>query len=140
MYNKITLIGNVGRDPEMRYVPSGAAVADFSIATNRTYESGGEKVQETEWFKVTAWNKLAETVNQYVTKGMLVYVEGSLKSSTFERTDGTQAFSMEVNAREIKFLSRASDGQSGGTGAGTVSRSAAPAAAPDSQEVDDLPW
>ena len=78
--NKMIVIGNVGTDPEMRYTPNGNAVTSFRIATNYRYTtSEGEQKEETEWFTVTAWNRLAEQCNQYVTKGMKVYAEGRLK-------------------------------------------------------------
>ncbi len=79
MYHTIIIVGNVGRDAEMRYTPSGAAVASFSVATNRQYTaSSGEKIKETVWFRVSAWGKQAEVCNQYVKKGMKVLVEGRL--------------------------------------------------------------
>lgn len=80
MFNKITIIGNLGTDPEMRYMPSGDAVTSFSVATNRRYRTrDGENRDETEWFRVNAWGRLAETTNQYLEKGSLVYVEGRRK-------------------------------------------------------------
>ena len=79
MYHTIIIVGNVGKDPEMRYTPSGQAVTSFSIATNRQYTTGnGEQVKETVWFRVTTWGKQAEVCNQYVKKGMKVLVEGRL--------------------------------------------------------------
>lgn len=114
MYNKMMAIGNVGRDPEMRYTPNGNAMTSFSIATNRSYTTrDGERRQETEWFTVTAWNRLAETCNQYVVKGMLVYVEGRLKSDSWVAPDGQTRFRNEIFANEVRFLSRQ---QSGGYG------------------------
>lgn len=116
MYNKLTAIGNVGTDPEMRYTPSGNAVTSFNLATNRTYNTrDGERHVETEWFTVTAWSRLAETCNQFVVKGMRVYVEGRLKSSSWVANDGQTRFRNEIVAQEVKFLSRP---QGGGYGSG----------------------
>ena len=88
--NKIIVIGNLGRDPEMRYTPNGQAVTSFSIASSRKHTTAvGEQREETEWFSCQAWGKLAETCNQYLTKGQQVYVEGRLKSRTYQ-TQGSQ--------------------------------------------------
>ena len=134
MYNKITIIGNLGSDPEMRYTPSGAAVTNFSVATNRRYRNNeGETVDETEWFRVNAWNRLAETTNQYLQKGRLVYVEGRLSSRSWTGQDGQTRFSNEIFAQEVKFLSGSSEGFSSSGAAG-------PDAPPSGDDDDDLPW
>ncbi|MFW6174348.1 MAG: single-stranded DNA-binding protein [Chloroflexota bacterium] len=105
--NKILLIGNVGRDPEMRYTPSGSAVTSFTMAVNRRYTTrDGQQQEETEWFRVVAWERLADQVNQYVTKGQKVYVEGRLRSQTFQGNDGQTRFVNEVNAQSVLFLDR----------------------------------
>ena len=103
--NKILLIGNVGGDPEMRFTPSGVAVTTFSLATNRnTTLPDGSIKKETEWFRITAWRKQAETCNQFLTKGKLVYVEGSLRTSTWDGKDGLKRTTLEVNADRVVFL------------------------------------
>ena len=100
--NKIFLIGNVGRDPEMRYTPNGNPVTSFSVAPNRRYTtSEGEQRDETEWFNVSAWNKLAETCNQYVTKGMKVFVDGRLSTREYTGADGQQRTSLDVTAFDV---------------------------------------
>lgn len=105
--NKIIVIGNVGGEPEMRFTPSGHPVTSFSVATNWvTNTSEGESKKETEWFKVTAWDKLAERCNQMLGKGKLVYVEGRLKSRTWEQ-DGQKRFGMDIVADKVLFLDRA---------------------------------
>ena len=105
--NKIMLIGNVGSDPEMRYTPNGHPVTSFSVATNYRYtDSGGETKEETEWFKVLAWRKLAESCNQFVTKGKRVYVEGRLRTRNWEGQDGQKRFTVEVVANRVIFLDR----------------------------------
>jgi single-strand DNA-binding protein len=139
--NKMIVIGNVGSDPEMRYTPNGAAVTNFSVASNRRYTTAeGEQREETEWFRVAAWNRLAETCNQYVTKGMKIYVEGRLSSRPYITQDGQPRSGNEISAVEVKFLNRpgaAGGPDAGGTEAGPP-REAGAAAAPDA--VDDLPW
>ena len=119
MYNKMTAIGNVGSDPEMRYTPSGNAVTSFSLATNRSYNTrDGERREETEWFRVVAWNRLAELCNQFVTKGRQVYVEGRLKSDSWVGNDGQTRFRNEIIAREVKFLGGRQGGGEGYGGGG----------------------
>jgi single-strand DNA-binding protein len=113
MYHTIIIVGNVGRDPEMRYTPSGQAVTSFSVATNRKYTaSNGESVNETTWFRVSAWGKQAEVCNQYLKKGAKVLVEGRLtpdKESGGPRIwagqDGQSRASFEVTAQTVRFLS-----------------------------------
>ena len=114
MYQKLILTGNVGREPELRYTPSGAAVTSFSMAVNDQYTNqAGEKVIETTWFRVTTWGKVAEICNQYVKKGMVVLVEGKLTADkatgnprVYQKKDGTSASNFEVNASTVRFLSR----------------------------------
>ncbi|MBN2463513.1 MAG: single-stranded DNA-binding protein [Dehalococcoidia bacterium] len=104
---KIMLIGNLGTDPEMRFTPSGTPVASFSLATNRVYTaSDGERKQETEWFRVSAWRKQAESCNQFLTKGQRVYVEGSLRTRTWEDREGQKRVTLEVNADRVLFLDK----------------------------------
>ncbi len=103
--NKILIIGNLGSDPEMRYTPNGNPVTSFSMATNRRYTtSEGESREETEWFTITAWNRLAETVNQFLSKGRQVYVEGRLATSEWQDREGQKRFSLEVTAQTVHFL------------------------------------
>ncbi len=113
MLNKIMVIGNLGTDPEMRYTPNGNAVTNFSMATNRSYTtSDGERREETEWFRIVAWNQLAEQVNQYLSKGRRAYVEGRLRSSSWEGQDGQTRFRNEIIANTVLFLDRAPGAQS----------------------------
>ena len=105
--NKVMLIGNVGSDPEMRFTPNGNPVTSFRMATNRVYTTpDGEKRQETDWFSVVTWNKLAEQCNQFLTKGKLVYVEGRLHNRSWEGTDGQKHYRTEVIANRVTFLDR----------------------------------
>ena len=113
--NKMLVIGNLGTDPEMRYTAGGVPVTSFRLATGRTYTGGdGERREETEWFTITAWRQLAETVNQYLTKGRRVYVEGRLKSSTWQGQDGQTRFRNEIIAEKVLFLDGSGDQQQGG--------------------------
>src|ERR671918_501483 len=105
--NRVIIIGNLGREPEMRYTPTGQAVTSFSVASNHRYtDSQGQRKSETEWFNCSAFGKLAETCNQYLTKGQQVYVEGRLKSGTYQTRDGQTRFSNDVTVTEVQFLSR----------------------------------
>ena len=105
--NKLTIIGNVGNEPEMRFTPNGKPVTSFSVATNWLYTtSQGERRQETEWFNVVAWNRLAEQCNQFLAKGRLVYVEGRIHTRTWEGQDGQQHTRAEVIASRVIFLEK----------------------------------
>ena len=112
MYQKITIVGNLGKDPEMRYLESGQAITSFSVATSREYTAHDEKVKETVWFRVSVWGKMAEVCNQYLKKGSKVLVEGRLTPDkdtggprVYTKQDGTSAASFEINAQEVRFLS-----------------------------------
>lgn len=113
MYHTIIIVGNLGKDPEMRYLPSGQAVTNFNVASNRKYTgSDGQSVEETIWFRVSAWGKQAEACNQYLHKGSKVLVEGRLTPdkttggpTIWTKQDGTAGASFEVNAATVKFLS-----------------------------------
>ena len=105
--NRVMLIGNVGTDPEMRFTPNGSPVTSFRIATNRVFTtSDGERKQETEWFSVVTWRKLAESCNQFLSKGQRVYVEGSLRTRSWEGRDGQKRVTVEVIANRVLFLDR----------------------------------
>ncbi len=105
--NKVMVIGNLGTDPEMRFTPSGNQVTSFRLATTRTYTtSEGERKQDTEWFTVVTWGKLAETCNQFLAKGRRAYVEGRLSTRTWEGQDGQKRFTTEIVANRVIFLDR----------------------------------
>lgn len=113
MYQQITLIGNLGNDPEMRYTPSGVAVASFSLAVNRSWTGqDGQRQDKTTWFRVSVWNKQAETVSQYLSKGRQVLVIGEMEEArAYTDRDGNTRASLEVKAQSVRFL-----GQRGGEG------------------------
>jgi len=103
--NKIMLIGNLGRDPEMNYTPSGLAVAKFSLAVNRTTKSAtGERQEETEWFNIVAWKQLAETCSTYLKKGQKVFIEGRLTTRKYTDKTGVERTAIEVIASDLEFL------------------------------------
>lgn len=110
--NKVMIIGRLGRDPEMRYTPSGRPVTTFTVATSRTWNTAdGEKRVETEWFNIVAWSNLAEICKQYLTKGQQVYIEGRLQSRTWEDSDGHKHTSVEIVANEMIMLGERRDAE-----------------------------
>ena len=116
MYQQITLVGNLGQDPEMRYTPSGVPVTSFSLAVNKSWVGAdGQRQDKTLWFRVTAWRKLAETASQYLTKGRQILVIGEIEEARpWTDRDGNQRASLEVTAQTIKFLNTRADGPAGG--------------------------
>lgn len=103
--NKVMIIGRLGKDPEMRYTPSGRPVTNFSVATSRSWNtSDGERRTETEWFNIVAWGSLAEICNQYLLKGQQVYVEGRLQSRNWEDSEGKRHTAVEIVANEMIML------------------------------------
>ena len=119
-YHTVIITGNLGRDPEMRYTPSGQAVTNFSIAVNESYtNNNGERVKRTIWFRITAWGKQAEICNQYLKKGRMVLVEGRMTADPnsggpriWNGQDGQPRASFEVSAQTVRFLSSGRDGES----------------------------
>jgi single-strand DNA-binding protein len=129
MFHTIIVVGNLGKEPEMRYTPSGQAVTSFSVASNRQYQgTNGEMVKETIWFRISAWGKLAETCNAYLKKGSKVLIEGRLQPDNntggpkvFSRQDGTFGSSYEVTAATVRFLSsKEDDGVAAGEGSSST--------------------
>ena len=115
--NKIIVIGNLGRDPEMKYTPGGQAVTSFSVASSRKYTtSSGERREETEWFNCSAFGKLADTCNQYLSKGKQVYVEGRLSSRTYQTQGGETRHSLDINVTDVQFLGQRGDGSGDSAG------------------------
>lgn len=161
--NKVILIGNLGADPETRYLPSGSAVTNFRVATSETWrdKQSGQQQERTEWHRVACFNRLAEIANEYLRKGSRVYVEGSLRTSEYEK-NGEKRYSTEIVAREMQMLDTRGQGGGGmnpaadfepqGQGFGgdqpqqrASARPAAPATAPaggglDADFDDDIPF
>ncbi len=136
--NKVILIGNLGRDPEVRYTPSGAAICNVSIATTRNWKdkNSGEKVEETEWHRVVFYDRLAEIAGEYLKKGRPVYVEGRLKTRKWTDKDGAEKYTTEIIAEQMQLLGgregmgAPGGGEEGGGYSRPAARPAAPAARP----------
>src|SRR5215831_13983285 len=122
--NKVILVGRLGRDPELKYTASGVPFCRFSIATDEgwTDKNSGEKQERTEWHNIVVWDRLAEICNQYLAKGRLVYIEGSLQTREWDDQDGNKRKTTEVRARDMVLLG---GGQGSGEGAGSMKRAAA---------------
>jgi single-strand DNA-binding protein len=118
--NKVILVGRLGQNPEVRYTPSGAAVANFSVATNESWsDKSGQKQERTEWHKVVVWGKLAELCSQYLAKGRQVYLEGRLQTRQWQDKDGQTKYTTEVQAQTVQFLGgQAGAGRDAGQGMG----------------------
>jgi single-strand DNA-binding protein len=146
MYQTIIIAGNVGRDPEMRYTPSGQAVTSFSVATNRQYtNNNGETIKETIWYRISAWGKTGEICNQYLKKGSKVLVEGRLTADpatggprVWTAQDGSTRASFEVYAQTVRFLSSRSEAAEPGTGG--VAAPAAEEGIPPAADEGDIPF
>lgn len=143
--NKVILVGNLGRDPEVRHLENGRAVANFSIATSETYKNKqGERVTATEWHNVVLWTPLAEIAEKYLQKGKQVYIEGKLTTRSYEDKEGTTKYITEVVGREMTLLGGAPQGNDGGgTPTAAPAQSSAPVVDSSIEEVnenDDLPF
>lgn len=141
--NKVILIGNLGKDPEVRHLESGRAVANFTIATSESYKNReGERVTHTEWHNIVFWTPFAEIAEKYLTKGKQVYIEGRLTTRSYEDKDGNKRYITEVVGQNLTMLG--SRGESEGSGLASVEPESTPASTsqPDSQEADtdDLPF
>lgn len=112
--NKVILMGRLGKDPELKYTPSGAAVCNFSIATTESWndKSSGQKQERTEWHRIVVWGKLAELCNQYLAQGRQVYVEGSLQTRSWDDKDGNKRYTTEINAKTVQFIGNKNDSSS----------------------------
>jgi len=146
MYQKITIVGNLGGDPEMRYMPDGTAVTSFSVATNRgwTDKATGQPVKETTWFRVSIWGRRGEAANQYLNRGSRILVEGRIKPDpstggprVYTRQDGTVGASYEITASNFEFMSSRNE-ESGYEGGGEYSGGGN--AGGGAQEEDEIPF
>ncbi|MCA1592872.1 MAG: single-stranded DNA-binding protein [Acidobacteria bacterium] len=149
-FNKIIIVGNLGRDPELRYTPQGTAVSTFTMATNeRRKDKSGEQIDITTWFRVNVWGRQAETVSKYLTKGRSVYVEGRLHVEEWTDKEGKPRHTLEVNASDVHFIDSAGGGgggdregvpvrqsaQGAGQGAARTSDAQTPSADLDDDEI-----
>ncbi len=140
--NKVILVGNLGRDAELRYTPGGAAVATLSLATTETWnDKEGQRQEKTEWHRVVLWGKQAETLNQYLQKGKQIYVEGRLQTRQWDDKDGNKRYTTEIRGDRIVLLSSGG----GGGGGQRFQRESGPAQ-PEPMDVgpelseDDIPF
>ena len=144
-FNKIIIVGHLGRDPELRYTAQGTPVCSFSMATTeKRKDRSGEAQDHTVWFRVTLWNRLAETASQYLQKGKQVYIEGRLRVEEFTDREGRPRQSLEVNATDMHFIGSRQDDYSGGervatASASTSSATSSPQEAPDLSD-EDIPF
>lgn len=138
--NKVMIIGNLGRDPEVRYTASGSAVASFSVATTEKFKNkSGDWEERTEWHNVTLWGRLAEIAGEYLAKGKTVYVEGRLQTRKWQDRDGKDRYTTEIVGEKMQMLSGRGEGSQGGRGGRTESQEPAydePVFNPD----DDIPF
>ena len=148
-FNKIIIVGNLGRDPELRYTPQGTAVCNFSMATTeKRRDKSGEFQDVTTWFRVTLWDKKAEVAAKYLQKGKSVYIEGRLKIDEWTDRDGKERYTLDVTATDMQFIGSASDRDSGyssdgpdmDAGSEPPSASTAAAAGSSSATDDDIPF
>ena len=136
-FNKIILVGNLGRDPELRYTPQGTPVCSFTMATNeRRKGRDGEMQDTTTWFRVSLWGRQAETASQYLTKGRPVYIEGRLRVEEWTDKEGRARYTLEVHATDMQFIGGRSDEASGGVGGNARPASSGPA---ERESHDDAP-
>jgi single-strand DNA-binding protein len=135
--NKVILVGNLGRDPEIRYTPGGKAVARFPVATGEVWtDAEGNRQERTEWHNVVVWGKQAETCSQYLSKGRQVFVEGSIRSRAYDDRDGNKRYITEIIGQRVQFLG----GRGGEAGASIQPGPDEPAAPSASAEDDDIPF
>jgi len=142
--NKVILIGNLGRDPELRYTQSGQAVANFTLATTETWnKKEGGREERTEWHRIVAWGRTAELCAQYLSKGRTVYIEGRLQTREWENKEGQKQRTTEITAQTVQFLGGprgASGGPGGGPGGGSGSSGGAAPDDPGPPPDDDIPF
>ena len=143
-FNKLILVGNLGRDPELRYTPQGTPVCSFTLATNeKRKDRAGETQDVTTWFRVTLWGRQAETASQYLSKGRPVYVEGRLRVEEWTDKDGKQRHTLEVHATDMQFIGGRGDeagGQNARTETSTPRRGAESNPGGEDISDDDIPF
>ena len=140
--NKVILIGNLGKDPELRYTQSGQAVANFNIATTERFggRDGGEMQERTEWHRIVTWGKTAENCAQYLSKGRSGYIEGRLQTRDWEDKEGNKRYTTEITALRVQFLGGREGGGGGGGGGGGSSGSSSGPGPEGTPPADDIPF
>lgn len=139
MINKVILVGRLGKDPEVRSTPSGTTVTKFSVATDERFtDRAGEKQERTEWHNVVAWGKLGEICGQYLKKGKLVFIEGAIRTESWDdKESGQKKYRTEIVAREMKMLDKRGDDEGGGGNYNSSRKSSASSSAPAPEMEDD---
>ena len=139
--SKIQIIGNVGRDPEMKMTPTGKAVCEFSVAVNRVSTSGGQKNEQTDWYRVSCWGRQAEVAQQYVQKGMSIFVEGRFAPRTWMNKENVEKTSLEIQFADFTMLGGRRD-REGGMGGGAMpgAQGDAPAGPSGTFDPDEIPF
>lgn len=117
--NKVILVGHLGKDPEVRHLEGGVTVASFPLATSESFNKDGKKIEQTEWHNIVMWRGLADIASKYLQKGKLVYIEGKLRTRSFEDKEGHKKYTTEIVAENFTMLGRRSDFENGNTGEGT---------------------
>jgi single-strand DNA-binding protein len=141
MINKVVLIGNAGQDPEIRHLESGVTVANFTLATNETYkDKNGERVTQTEWHRIVLWRGLAEVAEKYVKKGEFLYIEGKLRTRSWDDKDGIKRYTTEIFADVMKMLGRKPDQEAGAPPPAESEAGQVEATSMDASMNDDLPF
>lgn len=141
--NKVILVGHVGKDPDVRHLDSGVTVARFSLATNETYtDKTGKKVTQTEWHNIVVWRGLADVAEKYVRSGKLLFVEGRLKTSSYDDKEGNKKYTTEILCDNFRFLGPSGNAEAGGNGNHAKSVENSTVAEPQGSipEPDDLPF
>jgi single-strand DNA-binding protein len=143
MINKVILVGRLGKDPEIRSTPGGQSVAKFTMATDERFtDRNGEKQERTEWHNIVAWGKLGEICGQYLKKGKLVYIEGSIRTDSWDdKESGQKRYRTEIVARDMKMLDRRGDEDGGSSGGGSYAKKGSSAPQPDVvQDDEEVPF
>lgn len=139
--NKVILVGNVGKDPEVKYFDDNVSVCNFPLATSETYTKNNEKVTQTEWHNIVLWRGLAKVAEDYVKKGMQLYIEGTLRTRSWDDKDGNKRYITEVMATNMQMLGRKGDNEGASQKASTeATQPKATEEAATSEETDDLPF
>lgn len=147
--NKVILVGNVGKDPEVRHLDSGVAVANFSLATSESYNAkNGERVTTTEWHNIVLWRGLAEVAEKYVTKGRQLYIEGKIRTRSYDDKDGNKRYITEIYGDQMQMLGTKADNQGGGAAPQQASQQNSQTSTPvvnepkveEPEGEDDLPF
>lgn len=138
--NKVILVGHLGKDPEIRHLEGGVAVASFPLATSETYNKDGRKVEQTEWHNIVMWRGLADVAAKYLQKGKLVYIEGKIRTRSFEDKEGIKKYTTEIVAENFTMLGRKSDFEDNGNGAQRMQGKPEGGVADFGPADDDLPF